>query len=135
MTDPHPRNQGNGFDMLEAAGVEVVRDAASDAARALNPGHVSLHERGRPFVRIKLAATLDGARHSITVTASGLQDQRHDKMFKSGGPELGVDHRRRHGLADDPALGKRCQHCAAFTRGVGDPSQTRLCVGSRGACP
>jgi len=46
MTDPHPRNQGNGFDMLEAAGVEVVRDAASDAARALNPGHVSLHERG-----------------------------------------------------------------------------------------
>ena len=60
MTDPHPLNKGNGFDMLEAAGVEVVRDAANGAARALNPGHVSLHERGRPFVRIKLAATLDG---------------------------------------------------------------------------
>ena len=60
MTDPHPRNSGQGFDMLEQAGIEVERDADPEGAQRLNPGHVSLHQRGRPYVRVKLAATLDG---------------------------------------------------------------------------
>ncbi|MBT7427019.1 MAG: bifunctional diaminohydroxyphosphoribosylaminopyrimidine deaminase/5-amino-6-(5-phosphoribosylamino)uracil reductase RibD, partial [Betaproteobacteria bacterium] len=37
--DPHPRNRGAGFDLLEAAGIEVIRDGDQAGARALNPGH------------------------------------------------------------------------------------------------
>ena len=108
MTDPHPRNQGNGFDMLEAAGVEVVRDAASDAARALNPGHVSLHERGRPFVRIKLAATLDGRTalnngHSQWITGPAARQDVQKWRARSAVLITGAG----TVLADDPALSVR----------------------------
>ena len=105
MTDPHPRNKGNGFDMLEAAGVEVVRDAANDAARALNPGHVSLHERGRPFVRIKLAATLDGRTalnngDSKWITGSAARQDVQKLRARSSVLITGAG----TVLADDPAL-------------------------------
>ncbi|MBT3643814.1 MAG: bifunctional diaminohydroxyphosphoribosylaminopyrimidine deaminase/5-amino-6-(5-phosphoribosylamino)uracil reductase RibD [Gammaproteobacteria bacterium] len=58
--DPHPRNSGAGFDLLEAAGIEVIRDADQAGAQALNPGHEKTHTQGRPYVRLKLAATMDG---------------------------------------------------------------------------
>lgn len=58
--DPHPRNRGAGFDLLEAAGIEVIRDGDQAGARALNPGHEKTHTQGRPYVRLKLAATMDG---------------------------------------------------------------------------
>ncbi|MEZ7965900.1 MAG: bifunctional diaminohydroxyphosphoribosylaminopyrimidine deaminase/5-amino-6-(5-phosphoribosylamino)uracil reductase RibD [Pseudomonadales bacterium] len=58
--DPHARNRGTGFDLLEAAGIEVIRDGDLEGARALNPGHEKTHSEGKPYVRLKLAATLDG---------------------------------------------------------------------------
>ncbi|MDX1431714.1 MAG: bifunctional diaminohydroxyphosphoribosylaminopyrimidine deaminase/5-amino-6-(5-phosphoribosylamino)uracil reductase RibD [Gammaproteobacteria bacterium] len=59
MTDPDPRTDGNGLAALEGAGVEVTRGVLEDAARALNAGFVSRHVRGRPWVRVKMAASLD----------------------------------------------------------------------------
>jgi len=50
---------GGGADRLGAAGVEVEL-AGSQAARAQNAGYFSVHERGRPWVILKLATTLDG---------------------------------------------------------------------------
>ena len=41
--DPHARNRGTGFDLLEAAGIEVIRDGDLEGARALNPGHEKTH--------------------------------------------------------------------------------------------
>ncbi|MCB1994663.1 MAG: bifunctional diaminohydroxyphosphoribosylaminopyrimidine deaminase/5-amino-6-(5-phosphoribosylamino)uracil reductase RibD [Burkholderiaceae bacterium] len=61
-TDPYPAVNGAGIARLRAAGVQV--DMAPDdialLARELNIGFFSRHERGRPWVRLKMATTLDG---------------------------------------------------------------------------
>ncbi len=58
--DPHPRNQGQGIEMLKAAGIEVVEPMLEVSARALNPGHYKRYEQGLPYVRLKLGMSLDG---------------------------------------------------------------------------
>ena len=60
MDDPDPRNAGKGLQILRDAGVEVTTPLMEESARALNPGHVKRHETGMPFVRLKLAMSLDG---------------------------------------------------------------------------
>jgi diaminohydroxyphosphoribosylaminopyrimidine deaminase/5-amino-6-(5-phosphoribosylamino)uracil reductase len=59
VRDPHPP-AGGGADRLRAAGVEVAEGVRADEARALNRGFFARMERGRPWVRTKLAASLDG---------------------------------------------------------------------------
>ena len=60
MRDPFPQVDGAGFDTLEAAGVSVQYGLMADAARRLNQGFLSRIERKRPWVRVKLATSLDG---------------------------------------------------------------------------
>jgi diaminohydroxyphosphoribosylaminopyrimidine deaminase/5-amino-6-(5-phosphoribosylamino)uracil reductase len=60
MVDPFPANQGQGLDALVKAGLTVRSGLMEDAARAINPGFISRFERGRPWLRLKLAASLDG---------------------------------------------------------------------------
>ena len=60
MEDPHPKNRGLGFSMLRAAGVEVVGPVLEASVRQLNPGHIKRYETGMPYVRLKVAASLDG---------------------------------------------------------------------------
>lgn len=68
LQDPDPRMSGQGLAKLEAAGIEVTRlDAAGGPARALNVGFVKRMRTGRPWVRVKLAMSLDGR----TALASG----------------------------------------------------------------
>ncbi len=58
--DPDPRVKGRGFAWLRRAGIEVTVGVRQDEARALNAGYLSAHERGRPRIALKLAASLDG---------------------------------------------------------------------------
>jgi len=60
VRDPNPRVSGGGVAQLEAAGIEVAGGLLAQQARALNPGFLSRMERGRPWLRLKLAASLDG---------------------------------------------------------------------------
>ncbi|WP_423185811.1 bifunctional diaminohydroxyphosphoribosylaminopyrimidine deaminase/5-amino-6-(5-phosphoribosylamino)uracil reductase RibD [Alishewanella sp. d11] len=60
MLDPNPLVAGKGVTILEAAGIEVQTGLLETAARALNPGFLSRMERQRPFIRLKMAASLDG---------------------------------------------------------------------------
>ena len=60
MQDPHAAVAGKGFAMLREAGIEVECGLLEDEARALNPGFLSRMTRGRPFVRMKMAMSLDG---------------------------------------------------------------------------
>jgi diaminohydroxyphosphoribosylaminopyrimidine deaminase/5-amino-6-(5-phosphoribosylamino)uracil reductase len=67
MGDPDPRVGGGGFAILRRAGIEVTEGILEEQAHALNSGFVSRVTRGRPYVRCKIAASLDGA----TAMASG----------------------------------------------------------------
>lgn len=59
--DPYPEVAGRGVACLEEAGIEVIHLADFEArARALNPGYFKRLIEGRPFVRCKLAMSLDG---------------------------------------------------------------------------
>ncbi len=58
--DSHAAVDGEGFRKLMAAGVMAERGLMQDAARELNRGFFSRIERGRPWVRVKLAMSLDG---------------------------------------------------------------------------
>jgi diaminohydroxyphosphoribosylaminopyrimidine deaminase/5-amino-6-(5-phosphoribosylamino)uracil reductase len=58
--DPNPRVAGAGIGRLQAAGIAVAVGILENEARALNPGFFSRFERGRPYVRLKLAMSLDG---------------------------------------------------------------------------
>lgn len=67
MADPNPRVHGGGLHALAAAGIETHCGLLEDEARALNPGFLARMSRGRPYLRAKLAMSLDGR----TAMASG----------------------------------------------------------------
>lgn len=60
MQDPNPEVAGAGFAKLRAAGIAVANGLLEEEARELNIGFVARMTRGRPWVRMKIAASLDG---------------------------------------------------------------------------
>lgn len=68
LRDPNPRVSGAGARRLAEAGITVERlDTAGPDARALNIGFIKRMATGRPWIRVKLAMSLDGR----TALASG----------------------------------------------------------------
>lgn len=60
MQDPNPLVAGRGLARLQDVGIDTAHGLLESQARALNPGFISRMERGRPYVRLKLASSLDG---------------------------------------------------------------------------
>ncbi|NBR27793.1 MAG: bifunctional diaminohydroxyphosphoribosylaminopyrimidine deaminase/5-amino-6-(5-phosphoribosylamino)uracil reductase RibD, partial [Betaproteobacteria bacterium] len=60
MQDPDPRTAGQGLARLSAAGIETTCGLRAAEAAELNIGFTSRVTRGRPWVRLKIAASLDG---------------------------------------------------------------------------
>jgi diaminohydroxyphosphoribosylaminopyrimidine deaminase/5-amino-6-(5-phosphoribosylamino)uracil reductase len=58
--DPNPLVSGRGFEVLRAAGVEVTVGVLAGEAERLNEKYYHALRRGRPFVHLKLATSLDG---------------------------------------------------------------------------
>ena len=103
IRDPDPRTDGKGVRRMRADGVAVEEGLMREEAERLNAGFLSRIKRGRPFVLLKLAVTVDGR-----VSVAG-------RRYLSGKPALREVHRLRDRtdavlvgigtvLADDPAL-------------------------------
>ena len=60
MADPNPQVDGQGYARLREAGIAVADGLMEAQARELNRGFISRLERGRPWLRVKLATSLDG---------------------------------------------------------------------------
>ncbi|MBX3290457.1 MAG: bifunctional diaminohydroxyphosphoribosylaminopyrimidine deaminase/5-amino-6-(5-phosphoribosylamino)uracil reductase RibD [Acidobacteria bacterium] len=69
IEDPNPLVSGSGFERLRNAGVEVVTGILAEEASRLNEKFICWHKKGRPFVHLKLAMSLDG-RISLTDSVS-----------------------------------------------------------------
>lgn len=60
MQDPNPQVSGQGIRLLEDAGIKVAVGLLESEAQALNPGFIARMTLQRPFVRLKMAMSLDG---------------------------------------------------------------------------
>jgi diaminohydroxyphosphoribosylaminopyrimidine deaminase/5-amino-6-(5-phosphoribosylamino)uracil reductase len=108
--DPFPQVAGAGIAQLRAAGIVVdMADAdIAEAARELNIGFFSRIERGRPFVRMKVAASLDGRTalnngQSQWITGEAARRDGHVWRRRAGAVLTGIG----TVLDDDPRLDVR----------------------------
>lgn len=108
MRDPNPAVSGKGFDALRAAGVEVDEGLLYDEAAAINPGFISRMTKHRPYVRLKLAMSLDGRTalangQSQWITGEEARSDVQQLRARSSAILTGVG----TVLADDPRLSVR----------------------------
>jgi diaminohydroxyphosphoribosylaminopyrimidine deaminase / 5-amino-6-(5-phosphoribosylamino)uracil reductase len=119
MRDPFPRVDGAGFERLRAAGIEVASGLMEAQARALNRGFLSRVERGRPWLRVKLAMSLDGRTAMANGDSKWISGEasRRDVMrwrARTGAVVTGAGTI----LADDPQLTVRFEESEAATEFV-----------------
>jgi diaminohydroxyphosphoribosylaminopyrimidine deaminase/5-amino-6-(5-phosphoribosylamino)uracil reductase len=108
MRDPNPLVAGRGADRLAAAGIEVLAGPFEAEARELNIGFVSRMERGRPWLRLKAAVSLDGRSAlangaSQWITGEAARADGHAWRKRAGALLTGVG----TVLEDDPRLDVR----------------------------
>jgi diaminohydroxyphosphoribosylaminopyrimidine deaminase/5-amino-6-(5-phosphoribosylamino)uracil reductase len=60
MQDPNPEVSGRGLGKIKKAGIDVIGPVLEADCEALNPGFVKRMREGLPFIRVKLAMSLDG---------------------------------------------------------------------------
>lgn len=82
--DPSSHAPDSGRSLLEQAGIRVREGLMRAEARRLNEGFFSRTERGRPFVRVKIAASLDGG----TAMRSGESRWITDEAARANGQSL-----------------------------------------------
>lgn len=113
MEDPNPLVAGRGLARLRASGIATAHGLLADAALELNIGFVSRMTRGRPWVRLKVAGTLDGKSAldngvSQWITGPAARRDGHRWRARACAILTGIGTVR----ADDPQLSVRDVPCA-----------------------
>lgn len=103
--DPNPKVAGRGLDRLRETGIPVVVGVMETAARRMNRGFFLRMNEKRPFVRLKLAASLDGrtamaSGESQWITSIEARDDVHRLRAEAGAVLTGSA----TVVADDPAM-------------------------------
>ncbi|MES9865890.1 MAG: bifunctional diaminohydroxyphosphoribosylaminopyrimidine deaminase/5-amino-6-(5-phosphoribosylamino)uracil reductase RibD [Candidatus Thiodiazotropha sp. LLP2] len=111
MPDPNPKVAGKGFEKLEQAGIEVVSGVMQPQAEALNPGFIKRMTQGLPFVRCKMAMSLDGRTamengESQWITSTDARKDVHKLRAASHAIMTGVGTL----IADNPSMNVRLTH-------------------------
>ncbi len=122
VEDPNPTVSGRGIEYLRAHGVDVVVGVERDAAERLNRGFFSVMRRGRPFVTLKAALSLDakvaaapGQRTALTGEDAGILVHRERAEIDAIAIGSGTL------LADDPLLTPRIAYrCRPLVRVIFD---------------
>ncbi len=114
MQDPNPQVAGSGLAELQAAGVATDSGLLAVEAEALNPGFVMRMRQARPWVRCKLAMSLDGRTamangESRWITGEAARRDVHHLRARSSAILTGIG----TVLADDPSLTVRLEGDAA----------------------
>jgi len=108
MQDPNPQVSGRGLEKLKAAGIEVSCGVLQEDAITLNRGFIKRMTENLPFVRSKLAMSLDGrtamaSGESKWITSAEARADVHRLRAESSAILTGIN----TVLADDPALNAR----------------------------
>ncbi len=129
MQDPNPVVDGRGMSILRDGGIRVRSGLMQASAERMNRGFLSRVKRGRPFVRLKIAASLDGAtamRSGESQWISGPAARKDVQRLRaeSGAVMTGIG----TVLADDPLLTVRD---GGLPEGVGQPLRAIVDTGLR----
>ncbi len=108
IVDPNAKVSGNGRSTLEEAGIAVHTGLMQEEAASLNAGFLSRMQHGRPFVRLKIAASLDGRTamangESEWITGEAARDDVQRLRARSGAVMAGIGTI----IADNPRLNVR----------------------------
>lgn len=125
VRDPNPLVAGQGLERLRAAGIAVETGPGEQESRELNIGFFSRMERGRPWVRMKVAASLDGRTAlengaSQWITSEPARTDGHAWRARAGAVLTGIG----TVLEDDPRLDVR--HVATSRQPVAVIVDSRL---------
>ncbi len=108
MEDPNPRVSGKGLKRLREAGIEAESGLLEAEAEKLNPGFLKRMRKGLPWVRCKLAMSLDGrtamaSGESVWITGEDARRDVQRLRVRSSAIVTGIG----TVLADDPSLNVR----------------------------